>query len=209
MILGDDSVDALVPLAAIFFIFGLPVIGWLIMRYLAHKERMEMIRHGFNPGGRSSKQAYEAWQEAPPPGPGPGWPDDQHAYGYGYPNISAQVALRKAVVIVAVGFALVIGLSFIGFDNGRFTPGPWLLGGLIPLFVGLAQVFSAMAAGATFRPFPPGPRYYPQPPPGAAPQPGDMPPPPGAAAQPPAGSYTYRPGATPELRPPSPPAPRE
>jgi hypothetical protein len=206
-VLLADSESDIIPLAAIFFIFGLPVLGWLSMRYLAHRERMEMIRAGFDPTGAKGFRAWQA-QQAPPPqyAPPPGPPPQYFMY-----NESAQIALRKAIVIVAVGLALTIGLSFIGWDDGRLRLGPWLLGGLVPLFVGLAQVFSALAAGATLRPYQAQfgrqhPGAMPPPPPSASDQPSGQ-----AAgwAERPAGSYTYRPGATPELRPPTPPAERD
>ena len=41
--------------------------------------------------------------------------------------------LDRAMRTTAIGLALTLGLSFIGF-------GPWLLGGLIPLFIGLAKL---------------------------------------------------------------------
>jgi hypothetical protein len=68
-----------------------------------------------------------------------------------------------------------IGLSFIGYHGGdgfmqapTWHPGPWLLGGLIPMFVGFAQIGIAVLSGATFAAYRPG----------AGPNPG--PPPPGA-----------------------------
>jgi len=209
VLLADSGTSDLVALCAIFFMFGVPVMGWIAVRMLAHRERMEMIRQGFDP--RLIGKNYQAWQQAQPgPVPGPTYAgrsrersrgDDDR--GCGPDDPSPQIALRKAVVIVAVGFALTIGLSFIGWDDGRFTPGPWLLGGLVPLFVGLAQVFSAMAAGATFSPYAAGPQFGPMPPSGM--QSGPMPPPSTDQGPPPSGSYTYRPGVTPELRPPVPP----
>ena len=88
---------------------------------------------------------------------------------------SAQYCLRKGIVTTAVGFALLIGLSFIGIrGDGVFVPGPWLLGGLIPMFVGLAQIANAILAGAQFPrsgvtigPIPPPPPGSPPPPPSA------------------------------------------
>ena len=99
-------------------------------------------------------------------------------------------ALRRGIVTAMVGFALLIGLSFIGYHggDGPFTtasihPGPWLLGGLIPMFVGIAKIIIALMSGAVFafrmepplgppgppppiqrtygsaQPGPPGPRY--------------------------------------------------
>jgi len=51
--------------------------------------------------------------------------------------------LRWGIIITALGFALTIGLYTIGFDSGNNYPlhlGPWMLGGLIPLFLGIGLV---------------------------------------------------------------------
>jgi hypothetical protein len=96
---------------------------------------------------------------------------------------SAQCTMRAGIKTSMVGLALLIGLSFIGYHPDEFPPihpGPWLLGGLIPLFVGIAQIIIAVMSGATFsmRPVPPPPMPPgPPPPPGprpysSAPQPG-------------------------------------
>jgi hypothetical protein len=90
--------------------------------------------------------------------------------------------LRKGIMLALIGLAILIGLSFIGYDNnGPFNspemhPGPWLLGGLIPMFVGIAQIIVAVLSGAQLGPI--GQRPAPPPYPGAAPPP--PPPPPGA-----------------------------
>jgi hypothetical protein len=93
---------------------------------------------------------------------------------YEDPN-SAQCTLRRGITTAAVGFALLIGLSFIGYRGGdgifnpaTIRPGPWLLGGLIPMFVGIAQIIIALMSGAIFsigriQP-PPGPSGPPPPP---------------------------------------------
>ena len=44
--------------------------------------------------------------------------------------------------------------------------GPWLLGGLIPTFIGFAQILVAMLSGARFGPLPPGSGPVPPPPAG-------------------------------------------
>lgn len=47
--------------------------------------------------------------------------------------------LRWGIVITFVGFALVLGLLPIGFfEDADFVLGPWLLGGCLPMFFGLA-----------------------------------------------------------------------
>ena len=43
-----------------------------------------------------------------------------------------------------------MGLSFIGYHDGHYEVGAWLLGGLVPLFVGVAQIINAVLSGATF-----------------------------------------------------------
>jgi hypothetical protein len=89
---------------------------------------------------------------------------------------SAQGTLRSGVKTTMVGIALLIGLSFISYHPSEFPPfhpGPWLLGGLIPTFVGIAQIIIAIMSGATFgivRPIAP-PYDMPHPPP-PPPQPG-------------------------------------
>jgi hypothetical protein len=178
----DDAIGAL----AIFCIFGLPFITWISLRGMQHRERIEMIRHGMAPpaGG-----ANRSWAAAPPPSA----PNAKSC------NEDPQVILRKGMVLVAVGLALTIGLGFIGtfVDPHRYTFGPWLLGGLIPLFIGLAQVVSAVMSGASLSV------------PAADPYAGHR----GTTTQvPPSspfeGSYTYRPGAAQELQPPGRPPDR-
>jgi hypothetical protein len=51
--------------------------------------------------------------------------------------------LRWGIVITALGLALTIGLYTIGFDSAKNYPlhlGPWMLGGFVPLFLGLGLV---------------------------------------------------------------------
>ncbi|MEO9170328.1 MAG: hypothetical protein ABI282_02610 [Candidatus Baltobacteraceae bacterium] len=205
--------EDIVPLFAIFFLFGAPVTAWIISRVLAHQERMEMIRQGFVPptDPRLMRRAAKmGWQAGPVPpgmpnagGPMPNVPPP--GAGYLEPNYYAQAQMRKGISVSAVGLALLIGLSFIGaHGDGTFTFGPWLLGGLIPLFVGIAQVINATLNGAqlpglgSHASSAPGPTAY-----GSRPQTGQTPPPP----QPPSAPYAgWRPGPTPEIeKPASPP----
>ena len=56
---------------------------------------------------------------------------------------SNQPLLRWGIVLTALGLALTIGLYFAGFttyDDFPLHLGPWMLGGLIPLFLGLGLV---------------------------------------------------------------------
>ena len=51
--------------------------------------------------------------------------------------------LRWGIVIISLGFALSLGLYFIGFasaDNYPLHLGPWMLGGFVPLFLGIGLV---------------------------------------------------------------------
>jgi hypothetical protein len=187
-----DGPELLVPLLAIFCIFGLPVVAWMSIRAMAHRERMEMLRQGLVPNAFEGKAR---WAQGVPP------PPSRQAMASGWSPDDAHGALRKGITVTMVGFAITIGLSFIGLDDGSWHPGPWLLGGLIPLFVGLAQVIIALMSGATLRPL----QTWAAPP--------NVPPPlytepvqPTSASTPTYdASYTYRPGGTQELRPPSPP----
>lgn len=196
--------ESLVPIFGIIFLFGAPIAAWIISRALAHQERMEMIRRGFipppggpMPGGPdpwAMKQAAKAAWKYGTPMPPPGVPYVQNGYD---PNFYAQCQLRRGITVSFVGLALLIGLSFIG--HGEF--GPWMLGGLIPLFVGLAQVINALLNGARFGPasggnpqFGPPPSGYAQPTPPPPPSSADMPPPPAGAP------YGWRPGPTPEIQ---------
>lgn len=193
----SDDVETIVPVVAIFFIFGFPVLAWLIHRSLSYRERhlkymerIEMIRHGMNPDGDASAAGI----------PSPGAPNPA-SYGAAYippsgPSPHAQTDLSRALVLTAIGLAITVGLSFIGM-------GPWLIGGLVPLFIGLARVLMALTSGAQLR-F--GPQFPPSAPPASNANFAERP------STPPTyeGSYTYRPGSTQELRPPpNPPAPHD
>jgi len=51
--------------------------------------------------------------------------------------------LRWGIVVTALGLALTIGLYLVGFDSSSNYPlhlGPWMLGGFVPLFLGLGLV---------------------------------------------------------------------
>ena len=56
---------------------------------------------------------------------------------------SNQPLLRWGIVLTSIGLAFTIGLYFAGFATFNNYPlhlGPWLLGGLVPLFLGLGLV---------------------------------------------------------------------
>ena len=51
--------------------------------------------------------------------------------------------LRWGIVITSLGLAFTIGLYLAGFDSADIYPlhlGPWMLGGFVPLFLGLGLV---------------------------------------------------------------------
>ncbi len=185
--------EQLTEVAATFFIFGSSVIvvAWTISRILAHRERMELIRMGMMP--QRNAQRYGSTTSAPPQS------------GASIPPVgmfeveNAQRSLHRGISLAFVGLALTIGLSFIGYHSGGgplgapvMVPGPWLLGGLIPMFVGIAQIITAILSGARIS----GPQQFgaPEARPKATPPPSEMP-----------GPYAYRPGTTTELTRPVPP----
>lgn len=147
---GLSDPEVLVPLLAIFCIFGLPLIAWMLARHYAHRERMAMIRAGLTPLHGNQ------WA-------GPGMPPTRPVVSV-IDDESPHRVLRKGIVITAVGAAILIGMSTLGFGhrtvgfdpfgNGiaitTWHPGPWLLFGFIPLFVGIAQIGMALLSGATF-----------------------------------------------------------
>jgi hypothetical protein len=56
---------------------------------------------------------------------------------------STKTLLRWGIVITALGLALTIGLYLVGFDSSANYPlrlGPWMLGGFVPLFLGLGLI---------------------------------------------------------------------
>jgi hypothetical protein len=191
--------DTLVPLFAIIFIFGAPMAALVITRWLAHQERMEMLRRGIvpPPSEREMRRAMKhGWM------PSATVQDPSNPYVYYQADVYAQQQLRRGMQVAFVGLALLIGLGFIGYrGDGTFVYGPWLLGGLIPLFVGIAQIIGAVLGGASFGP--PSARQRFGPPPGSGSGSAS-----GTASGAPSGP-TYggwRPGPTPEIeKPTSPP----
>jgi|SRR5215469_9163746 len=191
-----------IPVLAILVIFGAPIGAWIVSRVLAHQERMEMIRNGFMPP--PDRRMMRHMRNMPPP---PNMNPNANTYQGAVPppmpgafddTYYAQASLRKGIMVTCIGFAVFIGLSFIGHSGGHFYPGPWLLGGLIPMFVGIAQIISALLSGARMPQF------------GAASQGQFGPPPSGGRQQqqqqqtpppppPQTGPYAWRPGSTPEI----------
>jgi Domain of unknown function (DUF6249) len=51
--------------------------------------------------------------------------------------------LSWGILVTALGLALSLGLYFAGFSSGEYYPfglGPWMLGGFVPLFLGLGLI---------------------------------------------------------------------
>ena len=145
-----DYGDALIPLFAFFFVFGAPCAVWLVSRVLAHHERMEMLRTRHR---AAAKRARHAARDESMAGRRAMTPQGMSNQYLDYPDFYAQHQLRRGVQVAFIGLALLIGLGFIGYHgDGTFVYGPWLLGGLIPLFVGIAQIIGAVLGGASFGP---------------------------------------------------------
>jgi len=56
---------------------------------------------------------------------------------------SSKGFLFWGILVTAIGFALTIGLYTLGFDSPNDYPlhlGPWMLGGFVPLFLGLGLI---------------------------------------------------------------------
>lgn len=205
----QDPENTLVPIVAILVIFGLPLAYAIVNRIYAHQERLEMLRRGIvpPPDPKWAKRWGKAGWYDPGmygmPGAAPGTAPGYDPYAAMY--CGANRSLRKGITLTMIGFALLVGLSFI--NPGR--PGPWLLGGLIPLFVGIAQIITALLSGARIGPIGLGPQWPGPgvPPPGAQQQDAGRQPfsGPGSGVTP--GGYAgWRPGpATGLEKPPSPP----
>jgi hypothetical protein len=60
-------------------------------------------------------------------------------------KIGSKGLLRWGIIVTALGLALSLGLYFVGFASAQNYPlhlGPWMLGGFIPLFLGLGLILS-------------------------------------------------------------------
>jgi len=171
----DDN-TAEVAILTTFIVFGLPIGAFVLFRVLKHRERMAAIRYGTPPPDRGWESSFAM----SPPVAGPA-PD----------ALAVRAQFRKGVVLAFIGMALTLGLSS-GFQHF----GPAVLGGLIPLFIGLAQITLAIFSDPTLlRPFTRAERSGWT---GPVPPSGSRPSPPPFDGVP----YTYRPDQTQELRPP-------
>lgn len=199
----SHDTDNLVAIVAILIIFGAPIGVWMLSKIHAHTERMEMIRRGMAPPppGIPPNLTPPNFGAMPPPnvaGKRGYYPPQYEDYYY------AQRQLRRGIQVACIGFALLLGLSTIGPLSGN-PVGPWLLGGLVPMFVGIAQIVNAVLNGARLPGFGAGATWSQPtnfgPPPNVGPGPAAAPPPPQA----PPGPYAWRPGSTPEIERPVPP----
>ncbi|HTV73767.1 MAG TPA: DUF6249 domain-containing protein [Candidatus Acidoferrales bacterium] len=173
--------QVLIPLTFIVLAIGGPITLWIVRRAFDHRERMAMIARGMAPPQFAAFEDECRGQR--------GW--GRRRFGHGSP----QQALQRGISLFFVGAALLIGLSFVGYRTHDGVTdlhlGPWLLGGLVPMFVGIANIVNALLSGVG-SPMP-GASPWSTPPP--TPGPGPAP-----TGPPPWGPYTYRPGNRPELK---------
>lgn len=110
----DYFMATVVPCIATFTFFAL-VFGFImIWRWFRHRELMAQIQHGYVPSDQRAETA--------------------NARG-------SHKLLGRGLALTALGLALLIGLYPFGFVTQEPWPlhfGPWMLLGLIPLFIGLA-----------------------------------------------------------------------
>lgn len=181
--------EEVVAVVAIMFVFGAPVLAFIVSRTLRHHERIEMIRRGMVPPP-DDKRAYRAWRRSgaqwPPPGTGPQtqtpWVQPVPPARAWNPEDDPQQSLFKGIRVALIGFALTLGLGYAFGYHGN----PIILGGLVPMFVGVAQIIIALLSGAQLPGMQPQVTFIPPPPPQQPPPPPGTPPPPGySAATPP------------------------
>ena len=103
--------DALIPCLGVVAILAI-IFGFLaFLRYMNYKETIALAEKGLT---RPEKKSG-----------------------------SSKGLLRWGIVVTALGFALSLGLYTIGFDSANNYPlhlGPWMLGGFIPLFLGVGLI---------------------------------------------------------------------
>jgi hypothetical protein len=129
-----DSDGGGVAALAVFGIFILPVVGWIVVRYLAHRERMEMIRNGITPP--PGRMRGREWRNSQNFGPPPGMPNMPNMPGPAMSkkscddddfSLAAQrIVLRRGIRLTFIGLALTIGLSFIGYADGPLVVARWV-----------------------------------------------------------------------------------
>ena len=117
---------------ALIVIFGFSLIFMTIfgyfayVRYLSHKETMALAEKGLL--------------------------KPEHVVQYNGGNGRDRKLLNRAIMLIALGFALCLGLFPIGFvagDDFPFFLGPWMIAGFLPLFFGIALcIFPAVVVNA-------------------------------------------------------------
>jgi len=113
-------IELWVPIIAILtpvLIVGIVFYFKLQTQKMVHQERLSMIEKGIRPADIQPEQLTEALNLPAP----------------------AQRNLTSGIITTLVGLAILVGLSSIG-------RGPWLLGGLIPMAVGIGQVIGYVVA---------------------------------------------------------------
>ena len=111
-----DIVTAIILMCGVTTFFG-GILGFFaFLRYLRHKETMALAEKGLLRAERVTQSTGEN-----------------------------KNVFRWAVMLIAVGCALCIGLYPIGFvaapDEFPLNFGPWMIAGLLPLFFGLGLLF--------------------------------------------------------------------
>lgn len=116
-------VGTVVPCIATFAFFTL-VFGFIIiLRWFRHREVMEQIQQGWVPGDHGPQAAHDR---------------------------TLCRLLGWGLGLAALGLALMIGLYPYGFVAAEPWPlhfGPWMVLGLVPLFIGLALLITYYVSG--------------------------------------------------------------
>ncbi len=111
----QSSIILCMSIPSFFGVFGF----FAFLRYLRHKETMMMVEKGL-----------------------------LHREDLAPVSSSDRTLINRGILLIAIGFALCLGLLPIGFfvqRNGEsMLFGPWLIVGLLPLFIGLAIVIQAL-----------------------------------------------------------------
>lgn len=111
----------IVAIVSIVVLIGLPLSAWILFRYFTHRERMEMIRQGMLPPSLS----YEA--------------------GAGRTTSSVdRLMIRGGISLFFIGLVLLFAISSIAYATAHSLLGPWLLGGILPMLAGIAEVVTGL-----------------------------------------------------------------
>jgi hypothetical protein len=111
----------IVAIVSIVVFIGLPLSAWVLFRYFAHRERMEMIRHGMVPPMPSS---YDA--------------------GAGGSSSVDRLMVRGGISLFVIGFVVLLAISSIAYETAHSLLGPWLLGGILPMLAGIAEILTGL-----------------------------------------------------------------